>query len=122
MYLAVEYWRGIASSTRFPGFKLEKCLNTLHIDIVTSWNFNDPDKLFVIVLALGPPNLLSQTEIEAALHKYTSGAADGIHTEIREYCNEATFAKIYRSSKAEEKITELIGNHHVKWEKAEPTV
>ncbi|KAJ7788202.1 hypothetical protein B0H14DRAFT_2628525 [Mycena olivaceomarginata] len=185
MYLAVEYWRGIASSTRFPGFKLEKCLNTLHIDIVTSWNFNDPDKLlrrtafvermrtitqvvvpreeevtdwflsslasgtvkniigtagavsaathpivfpivaenlFVIVLALGPPNLLSQTEIEAALHKYTSGAADGIHTEIREYCNEATFAKIYRSSKAEEKITELIGNHHVKWEKAEPMV
>ncbi|KAF7333948.1 G domain-containing protein [Mycena sanguinolenta] len=40
-----KYWRGIASSTRFPGFKLEKCLNTLHIDIVTSWNFSDPNEL-----------------------------------------------------------------------------
>ncbi|KAJ6455150.1 hypothetical protein C8R45DRAFT_1222584 [Mycena sanguinolenta] len=211
-----KYWRGIASSTRFPGFKLEKCLHTLHIDIVTAWNFNDPEKLlrstafvermrtitqvvvpredevtdwfgtvknivgtagavsaathpiafpivagiglsgifinwlatvykrtpealrlfmgyiidltlvldqlFVIVLALGPPNRLSQTEIEAALDKYTSGAADDVHTEIREYCNEASFAKIYRSNKAEEKITELIENHHVKWEKTEPTV
>ncbi|KAJ6455144.1 hypothetical protein C8R45DRAFT_1111525 [Mycena sanguinolenta] len=127
---AVEYWRGIASSTKFPGFKLEKCLNTLHIDIVTAWNFSDPnklfrsnefveqmrtitqivvpreeevtdwlrspetlrlfmgyiidltlvlDQLFVIVLALGPPNLLTQTDIDAALDKYTSGAAKTVH-------------------------------------------
>ncbi|KAF7333933.1 G domain-containing protein [Mycena sanguinolenta] len=206
-----KYWRGIASSTRFPGFKLQNCLNTLHIDIVTSWNFNNPnkllrcdeflqkmqtvtqlvvpredetkdwlcvaftetssplrappvpsiqlpspslqvsdfpgcssngwpqfikrtsspetlrlfmgyivdltlvlDQLFVIVLALRPPNLLTQTEIDAAVDKYTSGAVNTVHTEIREYCNEATFGKICRSNKAEEKITELIEKHRVK--------
>ncbi|KAF7373074.1 hypothetical protein MSAN_00515100 [Mycena sanguinolenta] len=207
-----KYWRGIASSTRFPGFKLEKCLNTLHIDIVTSWNFSDPDELlrgdafvermrsitqvivpreeevkdwfdlvksvvgaagtvsaathpimfpivagiglsgvfiiwlatvykrtpetlrlfmgyivnltlmldqlFEIVLALDPPNLPTQTEIDVALDKYTSesGAANIVHTEIRKYCNDATFSKICRSNKAEEKITELIEKHRVKWE------
>ncbi|KAJ7843889.1 hypothetical protein B0H14DRAFT_3455868 [Mycena olivaceomarginata] len=196
-----KYWRGIASSTRFPGFKLEKCLNTLQIDIVISWNFSDPnkllrstafvekmrtitqvvvpkedeakdwlyvwnglkrrwgsrnycccdpsngvpdrlqprftreppetlrlfmgyivdltlvvDQLFVIVLALGPPNLLTQTDIDATLDKYTSSAADTVHAKIREYCNEATFAKICRSNKAEEKITELIDIHRVKRE------
>jgi hypothetical protein len=44
-YLAVEYWRGIASSTGFSGFKIEKCLTTLHIDIVIAWNFSDPNKV-----------------------------------------------------------------------------
>ncbi|KAF8212956.1 hypothetical protein K438DRAFT_1751369 [Mycena galopus ATCC 62051] len=208
-----EYWRGIASSTRFPGFKLEKCLNTLHVDIVTSWNFSDPlkllrstafvekmriltqvvvpreeevtdwfgtvknivgtagavsaathpivfpivagiglsgvfidwlatvykrtpetlrlfmgyiidltlvlDQLFVIVLALDPPNLLAQTDLDAALDKYTSSAVNTVHGEIREYCNEVTFGKICRSHKAEEKITELIGKHRVDWEGTE---
>ncbi|KAJ7234538.1 hypothetical protein C8J57DRAFT_1479902 [Mycena rebaudengoi] len=32
-------------NTGFSGFKLEKCLNTVHIDIVTAWNFGDPNKL-----------------------------------------------------------------------------
>ncbi|KAF8179278.1 hypothetical protein K438DRAFT_1977348 [Mycena galopus ATCC 62051] len=208
-----KYWRGIASSTRFPGFKLEKCLNTLHVDIVTSWNFSDPnkllrstafvekmrtvtqvvvpreeevtdwfgtvknivgtagavsaathpivfpivagiglsgvfidwlatvykrtpealrlfmgyvidltlvlDQLFVIVLTLDPPNLLAQTDLDAALDKYTSSAVNTVHDEIREYCNEVTFGKFCRSNRAEEKITELIGKHRVNWEGTE---
>ncbi|KAJ7231612.1 hypothetical protein C8J57DRAFT_1250975 [Mycena rebaudengoi] len=210
-----EYWRGIASSTGFSGFKLEKCLITLHIDIVIAWNFSDPnkllhntafvekmrtitqvvvpredeandwfgtvkgvmsaagaagtthpialpivagiglsgifinwlatvykrtpetlrlfmgyivdltlvlDQLFVIVLALGPPILLTQTEINTALDKYTSGVANTVHKEIREYCNDSTFTKMCCSNKAEEKITELIDNHHVKWEGTETVV
>ncbi|KAJ6471428.1 hypothetical protein C8R45DRAFT_1014338 [Mycena sanguinolenta] len=211
-----RYWRGIASSTKFPGFKLDKCLNTIHFDIVTPWNFNDPnsllrgklflekmqtitqavvpsedeikawfgtvknivgtagaisaathpfvfpilagiglsglfikwlstvykrtpqalrlfmgyivdltlvlDQLFVIILTLDPPNLLTQTEIDAALDKYSSGAADTVHSEIREYCNDATFAQICRSNKAEEKITELIDTHRVKWEGTESEI
>ncbi|KAF7373082.1 G domain-containing protein [Mycena sanguinolenta] len=211
-----KYWRGIASSTRFPGFKLEKCLNTLHIDIVTAWNFSDAnkllrgtafvekmrtitqvvvpredelkdwfdsvknvvgaagtvsaathpimfpivagiglsgifinwlatvykrtpetlrlfmgyiidltlvlDQLFVIVLALGPPKLLTQTEIDEALNKYTSDAMNTVHAEIRDYCNEATFSQICRSNRAEERIKELIRNHRVKWEETKPQV
>ncbi|KAF8212926.1 hypothetical protein K438DRAFT_1957510 [Mycena galopus ATCC 62051] len=77
------------------------------------------DQLFVIVLALDPPNLLAQTDLEAALDKYTSSAVNTVHDEIREYCNEATFGKFCRSNKAEEKITELIGKHRVDWEGTE---
>ncbi|KAF8173603.1 hypothetical protein K438DRAFT_135869 [Mycena galopus ATCC 62051] len=40
-----KYWRGLASSTHFPGFKLETCLAAIHVDIIASWNFNDPDDL-----------------------------------------------------------------------------
>ncbi|KAJ7015957.1 hypothetical protein C8F04DRAFT_1168290, partial [Mycena alexandri] len=40
-----KYWRGLAASTSFPGFTLEKCLATIHSDITESWNFNDPDDL-----------------------------------------------------------------------------
>ncbi|KAJ7229486.1 hypothetical protein C8J57DRAFT_1534455 [Mycena rebaudengoi] len=211
-----KYWRGIASSTGFSGFKLEKCLTTLHIDIIQRIILPDPspkllrstafvekmrtitqvvvpredeandwfgtvkgvmsaagaagtihpiafpivagiglsgifinwlatvykrtpetlrlfmgyivdltlvlDQLFVIVLALSPPNLLTQTEINTAQDKYTSGAANTVHEEIREYCNDSTSTKICRSNKAEEKITEFIDSHRVKWEGTEPKV
>ncbi|KAJ7226791.1 hypothetical protein GGX14DRAFT_693003 [Mycena pura] len=40
-----KYWRGIASSTKFSGLKLEKCLETIHSDIITAWNFSDPEGL-----------------------------------------------------------------------------
>jgi hypothetical protein len=40
---SLEYWRGLASSTYFPGLKLETCLAAIHVDIIASWNFNDPD-------------------------------------------------------------------------------
>ncbi|KAJ7798431.1 hypothetical protein B0H14DRAFT_2906629 [Mycena olivaceomarginata] len=42
-----KYWRGLASSTYFPGFKLETCLAAIHVDIIASWNFNDPDDLVI---------------------------------------------------------------------------
>ncbi|KAF7981461.1 hypothetical protein HWV62_33489 [Athelia sp. TMB] len=41
----MKYWQGIAASTNFPGFKLETCLHTIHSDITSGWNFNDPDNL-----------------------------------------------------------------------------
>jgi hypothetical protein len=59
------------------------------------------DQLFVIVLALGSPNLLTQTEINTALDKYTSGAANTVHEEIREYCNDSNFTITCRLNRAE---------------------
>ncbi|KAG5644396.1 hypothetical protein DXG03_008563 [Asterophora parasitica] len=41
-----KYWRGLASSFHFPGNTLEQCLDVIHTDIVTVWNFrNDHHKL-----------------------------------------------------------------------------
>ncbi|TDL13542.1 hypothetical protein BD410DRAFT_903273 [Rickenella mellea] len=39
------YWRGLASSTHFPGNLLRDCLGIIHKDIVKIWNFSDPDKI-----------------------------------------------------------------------------
>lgn len=40
-----KYWQGLASSTNFSGSTLKQCLSAIHIDITSSWNFHDPDKL-----------------------------------------------------------------------------
>jgi len=40
-----RYWQGLASSTHFFGSSLETCLITIHTEITSSWNFNDPDNL-----------------------------------------------------------------------------
>ncbi|KAF8062474.1 hypothetical protein FPV67DRAFT_1703291 [Lyophyllum atratum] len=40
-----QYWQGLASSSNFSGSTLEQCLATIHVDITSSWNFNDPDNL-----------------------------------------------------------------------------
>ncbi|KAJ6455139.1 hypothetical protein C8R45DRAFT_944147 [Mycena sanguinolenta] len=56
-------WRGIASSTKFPGFKLENCLNTIHFDIVTPWNFNDPNDLLRSKLFLEKMQTIMQTVV-----------------------------------------------------------
>ncbi|KAJ7150770.1 hypothetical protein C8R46DRAFT_1358260, partial [Mycena filopes] len=40
-----SYWQGLASSAKFPGWKLEKCLNTVHKEMTDSWNLYDPDDL-----------------------------------------------------------------------------
>ncbi|TDL28285.1 hypothetical protein BD410DRAFT_834410 [Rickenella mellea] len=40
-----RYWRGLASSTHFPGNLLRDCLGIIHKDIVKIWNFLDPDKI-----------------------------------------------------------------------------
>ncbi|KAJ7085906.1 hypothetical protein C8R44DRAFT_651023 [Mycena epipterygia] len=38
-----RYWQGLASSASFSNSTLETCLATIHVDITSSWNFNDPD-------------------------------------------------------------------------------
>ncbi|KAF7985533.1 hypothetical protein HWV62_3769 [Athelia sp. TMB] len=38
------YWQGLASSAHFKGYRLDTCLNTIHSEITSGWNFNDPDK------------------------------------------------------------------------------
>ncbi|KAK7464166.1 hypothetical protein VKT23_006332 [Stygiomarasmius scandens] len=43
----LEYWRGLASSTHFPGLGLRACLTVLHKDIVVPWNINDPQKFLL---------------------------------------------------------------------------
>lgn len=43
-----RYWRGMASSTNFPGFSLKKCLQALHADIVKPWNFAHSDQQFLL--------------------------------------------------------------------------
>ncbi|KAJ7730914.1 hypothetical protein B0H16DRAFT_1584530 [Mycena metata] len=40
-----RYWKGLASSTSFLGWKFEDCLSTIHEEITDSWNFNDPGDL-----------------------------------------------------------------------------
>jgi hypothetical protein len=44
-YLNPEYWSGLLSSTDFTGQKLRKCLNTIHIDVVSVWNMRDPSNV-----------------------------------------------------------------------------
>ncbi|KAF8207799.1 hypothetical protein K438DRAFT_2074921 [Mycena galopus ATCC 62051] len=39
------YWKGLASSSNFLGWKFERCLTALHEEITDSWNFNDPANL-----------------------------------------------------------------------------
>ncbi|KAK7464206.1 hypothetical protein VKT23_006372 [Stygiomarasmius scandens] len=42
-----KYWRGLASSTHFPGLGLRACLTVLHKDIVVPWNINDPQEFLL---------------------------------------------------------------------------
>jgi len=37
-----NYWKGLASSTRFAEKSLEACLFAIHVDIVVVWNIHDP--------------------------------------------------------------------------------
>jgi len=39
----LKYWRGVFSGL-FVGMSLEKCLRTVHCDIIAVWNFHDPEK------------------------------------------------------------------------------
>jgi hypothetical protein len=40
-----KYWRGLASSVNFPGKTLQRCLEVIHVDIITIWSFQDPREL-----------------------------------------------------------------------------
>ncbi|KAI6113482.1 hypothetical protein EDD16DRAFT_1138069 [Pisolithus croceorrhizus] len=37
-----RYWRTLASSPNFPGYTIQECLQVIHTDIVSVWNFHDP--------------------------------------------------------------------------------
>ena len=39
---SLEYWKGLASGTNFIGQNFKSCLEVIHVDIVTVWNFDDP--------------------------------------------------------------------------------
>ncbi|KAG1858794.1 hypothetical protein DFJ58DRAFT_781762 [Suillus subalutaceus] len=39
-----RYWKALASSTAFKNRMMRDCLNVLHTDIVTVWNFSDPHR------------------------------------------------------------------------------
>ncbi|KAF8549888.1 hypothetical protein OG21DRAFT_533798 [Imleria badia] len=39
-----EYWN-ILTSTVFRGHTLQECLHVIRMDVITVWNFNDPDKV-----------------------------------------------------------------------------
>ncbi|KAJ7022647.1 hypothetical protein C8F04DRAFT_1137329 [Mycena alexandri] len=40
-----NYWKGLATGSKFLGYKLETCLNTVHKEMTDSWNLYDPDDL-----------------------------------------------------------------------------
>ncbi|KAJ6533348.1 hypothetical protein DFH09DRAFT_1092578 [Mycena vulgaris] len=42
-----RYWKGLASSSKFLGWKFETCLSTIHEEITDSWNFNDSGNMSV---------------------------------------------------------------------------
>ncbi|KAI6019023.1 hypothetical protein BKA83DRAFT_4312134 [Pisolithus microcarpus] len=37
-----RYWRTLTSSPNFPGRTIQECLQVIHTDIVSVWNFHDP--------------------------------------------------------------------------------
>ncbi|KAJ8472926.1 hypothetical protein ONZ45_g16482 [Pleurotus djamor] len=41
----LRYWLAILASTDFPGRKLSACLDVIHKDLVTVWNFQDPNQV-----------------------------------------------------------------------------
>ena len=52
------------------------------------------DQLFLNTLPIKPPRHLMQEHIQMALENYESTEAQAVHRQIREYVNNATFARI----------------------------
>ncbi|KZP27015.1 hypothetical protein FIBSPDRAFT_731619, partial [Athelia psychrophila] len=44
-----RYWQGLASSAHFKGYTLKTCLDTIHSEIVSGWNFCDPENVSLIM-------------------------------------------------------------------------
>ncbi|KIN98095.1 hypothetical protein M404DRAFT_158538 [Pisolithus tinctorius Marx 270] len=42
------YWRALATSTNFQGFKMVDCLRVIHTDIISVWNFYDPNGVSIL--------------------------------------------------------------------------
>ncbi|KAJ7291883.1 hypothetical protein C8J57DRAFT_1274144 [Mycena rebaudengoi] len=55
-----RYWAGLASSTHFPGWTLEECLETVHKEMTESWNFYDPDDHLVKVNFMDHVKIIAQ--------------------------------------------------------------
>ena len=47
----IEYWKMLLKSTVFRGHTLKDCLQVIRKDIITVWNFNDPDQVRFLPLA-----------------------------------------------------------------------
>lgn len=43
--MIIEYWKMLLKSAVFRGHTLKECLQVIHKDIITVWNFNDPDQV-----------------------------------------------------------------------------
>lgn len=69
------------------------------------------DQLFLNTLPIKPPRRLTMDQVEMALEDYKNSEVAKVHREIREYANQATFAKILQSNKAQEKVINLIKQH-----------
>lgn len=42
-----RHWRGLASGSKFLGYTLKDCLDVIHTEIVSCWNFEDPNRYLV---------------------------------------------------------------------------
>ena len=41
--ISIGYWKSLKASPNFQGRTMKECLNVLHKDIVTIWNFDDQE-------------------------------------------------------------------------------
>ena len=72
------------------------------------------DQLFLNILPLKPPRLLTEEQIDAALEGYKNSEAVKVHRAIRDYVNQATWDKILQANNAQQKVIELIKLHRAK--------
>jgi len=42
-----RYWKALVASSKFQGHTVKACLHVIHKDVVTVWNFNDPDNILL---------------------------------------------------------------------------
>lgn len=42
-----RHWRGLASGSKFLGYVLKDCLDVIHTEIVSCWNFEDPNRYLI---------------------------------------------------------------------------
>ena len=72
------------------------------------------DQLFLITLEHRPARRLTMDDINLAVSNYRTSNTATVHNKIREYANKATVAEICHSTKAEEKVKELIKEYRAK--------
>jgi hypothetical protein len=72
------------------------------------------DQLFLNILPLKAPRLLTEEQIDTALEDYKNLEAVRVHRAIREYVNKSTFSEILRANNAQQKVIELINLHRAR--------